>query len=122
MDLDKTTTRSLEALINDDLEHADIHSASCSVLEDGRIIVDEIALRLEDGRIVGIDIGSLTPQAPDAKVMILETYVERDPKRPWVREGWRSMTAMDDYREELADALRPPWRPGDDADRPEDRI
>lgn len=122
MNLDERTTRALERLINDDLKRAVIDSVSVAVGEDGRIVVDELTLRLEDDRHVGIDIGSLSSQALDAKVLVLETYVERDPKRPWVKEGWRRMDVMQDYRDDLADALRPPWRAGDDIDRLEDRI
>ena len=46
--------------------------------------------------------------------MRLDVYTEHD--------GWLKADGMTDYRDYLADALAPPWRPGDDADRPEDRI
>lgn len=121
MNLDKATMRALERLINDDLKRAAIDSVSVAVDEDGAIVVDELTLRLEDRRIVSIDIGSLASQTLDVKVLVMETYVERDPKRPWVKEGWRRMDVMQDYRDDLADALRPPWRAGDDIDRLEDR-
>ena len=121
MDLDDATTEALERLINDDLEHAEVMSASAGVLEDGRVVVDELTLRLEDGRIVGLDVILLATEKVAGPTMVLETYVERDPVRPAVKEGWRRMDVMTDFRQELADALTV-LNPAADADRPENRL
>jgi len=123
MDLDETTARSLERMINEYLKYATITSACVAIFEDGRIIVEELALKLEDGRTVGVDVGSLDPTNPGstAKVMVLEIFNERDPRRPGTIEGWRRADILQDFREELAVALDEPWRPGADALREEDR-
>ena len=44
--------RRLEAIIRDDLEHATVSSAMVLVEEGGRITINELVLRLEDGRMV----------------------------------------------------------------------
>ena len=93
----------LERIIRDDLEHATVSSASVHVGPDGRITLEELVLRLEDGRIV-------SPSLPDAEVgtaadMRLEVYDDR--------HGWREATVAEDYAEELADATRV-WRPEPD--------
>ena len=95
------TCRRLEGIIRDDLESATISSASVHVGPDGRITLDELVLRLDDGRIV-------SPSLPDAEIGTadgtrLETYDDR--------HGWREATVAEDYAEELADLARV-WRPG----------
>ena len=95
--------RSSERIIRDDLEHATISSASVHVGPDGRITLEELVLRLEDGRIV-------SPSLPDAEVgtaadMRLEVYDDR--------HGWREATVLEDYAEELAD-LAQVWCPEPD--------
>ncbi|NLB00638.1 MAG: hypothetical protein GX837_06710 [Methanomicrobiales archaeon] len=102
MILDDVTQDALEKLIADDLRHAAVDTVSIVVDENGAIRVDELTLRTEDGRYLSVG---------DVR---LEVYTEHD--------GWHKADVMTDYRDDLADALAPPWRPGDDADRPEDRI
>lgn len=101
--------RTLEKIIKSDLEHATILSASVCVDATGRIEVEEIALRIYGGREV-----VLAPEMRSkAPVIALEINTGH---------GWRDMTVEEDYSEELEDLTGAPWRPGDDADRPEDRI
>ena len=99
--------RSSERIIRDDLEHATISSASVHVGPDGRITLEELVLRLEDGRIV-------SPSLPDAEVgtaadMRLEVYDDHLPGG----HGWREATVAEDYAEELAD-LTQVWCPEPD--------
>ena len=101
---DYDACRRLEAIIRDDLEHATVSSASVHVGPDGRITLEELVLRLEDGRIV-------SPSLPDAEVstaadMRLEVYDDR--------HGWREATVAEDYAEELEELTAAPWRPGPD--------
>ena len=109
MNPDEQARRDLERLINDDLQHATVESACVTVLEDRRVVVDEITFRLADGRLMSVDVGDMSFEAGHMtthnKALILETFVERDPARPWIREGWREADILMDYREELADAL-----------------
>lgn len=101
--------RTLEKIIKSDLEHATILSASVCVDATGRIEVEEITLRLYGGRVV-----VLAPEMRNKYPMIaLEINTGH---------GWRDVTVAGDYSEELEDLTGAPWRPGDDADRPEDRI
>jgi len=100
MILDGATQEALEKIVVEDLKHAVVDTVSIAVDEDGTITVDELTLKTEDGRYLGV--GDVA----------LEVYTERD--------GWHNADVMKDYRQELADALHV-WRPGDDADRPEDR-
>jgi hypothetical protein len=93
----------MERILDDDLEHATVSSAMVLVEESGRIIINELVLRLEDGRI-------MSPSLPDAEVgtaadMRLEVYDDR--------HGWREATVAEDYAEELADLTRV-WRPEPD--------
>jgi len=99
--IDESTRRALERLINDDLEHAVIMSACVTILDDGQIVVDELALRLEDGRLVAIDV---SPEG-DAREMVLEIHDDYSAGPPVVLSGWRRATVMKDYRQELADAI-----------------
>jgi len=91
--------RRLERIIRDDLEHATVSSASVHVGPDGRITLEELVLRLEDGRIV-------SPSLPDAEVgtaadMRLEVYDDR--------HGWREATVAEDYAEELEELTTAPF-------------
>jgi len=100
--------RRLEAIIRDDLEHATVSSASVHVGPDGRITLEELVLRLEDGRIV-------SPSLPDAEVgtaadMRLEVYDDHLSGG----HGWREATVLVDYAEELDDLVRV-WHPEPDA-------
>ena len=101
------TCRRLEAIIRDDLEHATISSASVHVGPDGGITLEELVLRLEDGRIV-------SPSLPDAEVgtaadMRLDIYDDHLPGG----HGWREATVAEDYAEDLAD-LTQVWCPEPD--------
>ena len=98
-----TAREELERYIKDDLEHATVSSAMVLVEEGGRITINELVLRLEDGRIV-------SPSLPDAEVgtaadMRLEAYDDR--------HGWREATVLVDYAEELDD-LTQVWCPEPD--------
>ena len=101
--------RTLEAIIKDDLQRAEILSVSVYVDEDGSIEVEELALRIYGGREVVL--------APEMRSKAPVIALEINPG-----DGWRDMTVEADYSEELEDLTGAPWRPGDDADRPEDRI
>jgi len=101
--------RTLEAIIKDDLQRAEILSVSVYVDEDGSIEVEELALRIYGGREVVL--------APEMRSKAPVIALEINPG-----DGWRDMTVEEDYSEELEDLTGAPWRPGDDADRPEDRI
>lgn len=115
MDPGKQIRRALERLINDDLMHATVESACVSIMEDRRVVVDEITFRRADGRLMSVDVGDMTitmPPVGDCEgrsksfpALILETYVEQDSKQPWVREGWREADVLQDYQQELADAI-----------------
>ena len=94
----------LEKCIRDDLEHATVSSASVHVGPDGRITLEELVLRLPDGRI-------MSPSLPDAEVapaadMRLEIHDDR--------HGWREVTIAEDYAEDLAELTAPPRSPEPD--------
>jgi hypothetical protein len=95
--------RQLEQIVKEDLENATVSSASIHVRPDGRITLDELVLRLDDGRLV-------SPSLPDAEVgtaanMRLEVYDDR--------HGWREATVQEDYPEVLEDLVRV-WHPEPD--------
>ena len=97
----------LERIVKDDLEHATVSSAMVLVEEGGRIVINELVLRLEDGRIV-------SPSLPDAEVgtaadMRLEVYDDHLSGG----HGWREATVLVDYAEELDDLVRV-WHPEPD--------
>ena len=101
--LEPTAREELEKIIKEDLEHATVSSASVSVDGVGRIIVEELVLRLPDGYMV-------SPAPVDAGIghaadMRLEVYDDR--------HGWREALIAEDYAEELADLTRI-WRPEPD--------
>ena len=97
----------LEKIIKEDLERATVSSASVHVDDVGKIIVEELVLRLEDGRMVAASPFSASPDY--AEDMRLDVYDDRLAGG----HGWREATVDDDYAEELADATHV-WRPEPD--------
>jgi hypothetical protein len=69
--------------------------------EDGKIFLDEIALRLEDGREVVI-VPEMRGKWP---MLSLEIHDG---------QGWRNMSVAEDYAEELEELTAAPWRPEPD--------
>jgi len=108
--------KEMEKVIQEDLKHATVESACVSIMEDRRIVVDEITFRLPTGRLMSVDVGDAVITLPPVgdregrskrfPALLLETFVERDENRPWVREGWRESDILLDYCEEWTDALR----------------
>lgn len=97
----------LEKIIKEDLENATVSSASVHIGPDGRIIVEELVLRLPDGRMVSASPFSASPDyAEDMRLDIYDDHLAGG-------HGWREATVDDDYAEELADATRV-WRPEPD--------
>jgi len=88
----------LEKFLKEDLAGAVVTAASPYVDEDGRIYFDEIALRLGDGRevVVAAEMRSKWP------AIVLEINPG---------DGWRNMTAREDYSEELEELTAEPWHP-----------
>lgn len=100
--------RRLERIIRDDLEHATVSSAMMLVEESGRIIINELVLRLDDGRMV-----TLMPLDIPAEIAVdLRLDIYDDHLRGG--HGWREATVAEDYAEELADLARV-WHPEPDA-------
>ena len=102
------TCRRLERIIRDDLEHATVSSAMVLVEEGGRITINELVLRLEDGRIV-----SLMPLDIPAEAAVdlrLDIYDDHLPGG----HGWREATVAEDYAEDLAGLTAPPRSPEPD--------
>jgi len=91
--------RRLERIIRDDLEHATVSSAMVLVEESGRIVINELVLRLDDGRMVTLM--PLDVSAETAVDLRLDVYDDHLPGG----HGWREATVDDDYAEELADAV-----------------
>jgi len=97
----------LEKIIKEDLEHATVSSASVHVDDVGRIIVEELVLRLPDGRMVAVSPFSASPDyAEDMRLDIYDDHLAGG-------HGWREATVDDDYAEELADATHV-WHPEPD--------
>jgi hypothetical protein len=90
--------RTLEAIIKDDLQRAEILSVSVYVDEDGSIEVEELALRIYGGREVVL--------APEMRSKAPVIALEINPG-----DGWRDMTAEEDYSEELEELTAEPWHP-----------
>ena len=102
------TCRRLEAIIRDDLEHATVSSAMVLVEESGRITINELVLRLEDGRMV-----TLTPLGVPAETAVdlrLDIYDDHLPGG----HGWREASVAEDYAEDLAESTAPPRSPEPD--------
>ncbi len=93
--------RTLEAIIKDDLQRAEILSVSVYVDEDGSIEVEELALRIYGGREVVL--------APEMRSKAPVIALEINPG-----DGWRDMTVEEDYSEELEELTAAPWRPEPD--------
>ncbi|WP_461368577.1 hypothetical protein [Candidatus Darwinibacter acetoxidans] len=91
----------LETYLNEDLRGAVVSDSVPVVDDDGKIFLDEIILRLEDGRKVAI--------VPEMRGMC-----------PWLvleihdGQGWRNMSVAEDYAEELEELTAAPWRPEPD--------
>ena len=100
--------RSLEAIIREDLEHATVSSAMVLVEEGGRITINELVLRLEDGRMVTLM--PLDIPAEAAVDLRLDIYDDHLPGG----HGWREATVAQDYAEELEELTAAPWRPEPD--------
>jgi len=99
--------RRLERIIRDDLEHATVSSTMVLVEEDGRITINELVLRLEDGRMVTLM--PLDIPAEAAVDLRLDIYDDHLPGG----HGWREATVAEDYAEELDDLVRV-WHPEPD--------
>ena len=91
----------LETYLNEDLRGAVVSDSVPVVDDDGKIFLDEIILRLEDGRKVAI--------VPEMRGMC-----------PWLvleihdGQGWRNMSVAEDYAEELEELTAAPWHPEPD--------
>ena len=101
------TCRRLEGIIRDDLEHATVSSAMVLVDEGGRIVINELMLRLDDGRTVTLM--PLDIPAETAVDLRLDIYDDHLPGG----HGWREATVAEDYAEDLADLTRV-WHPEPD--------
>ena len=101
------TCRRLERIIRDDLEHATVSSAMVLVEEGGRITINELVLRLEDGRMVTLM--PLDVSAETAVDLRLDIYDDHLPGG----HGWREATVQEDYPEVLEDLVRV-WHPEPD--------
>jgi hypothetical protein len=99
--------RQLEQIVKEDLENATVSSASVNIDDVGRIIVEELVLRLPDGRMVSASPFSASPDY--AEDMRLDVYDDHLPGG----HGWREATIDDDYAEELADLVSV-WHPEPD--------
>ena len=91
----------LETCLNKDLRGAIVTDAVPVVDGDGKIILGEITLRLEDGREVAI--------VPEMRGMCPWLSLEIHDGR-----GWRNMSVAEDYAEELEELTAAPWRPEPD--------
>ena len=99
--------RQLARIVKEDIENAAVFTASVQICPDGRITIDEIVLRLPDGRLV-------SPAPVDGEIgtavdMRLEVYDDHLPGG----HGWREATVLVDYAEELDDLVRV-WHPEPD--------
>ena len=87
----------MERILEDDLEHATVSSAMVLVEESGRIVINELVLRLEDGRMVTLmPLGVPAETAVDLRLDIYDDHLPGG-------HGWREATVAEDYAEELAD-------------------
>ena len=100
--------KEMEKVIQEDLEHATVSSASVHVDDVGRIIVEELVLRLPDGRMVSASPFSASPNYGED--MRLDVYDDRLPGG----HGWREATVAEDYAEDLAGLTAPPRSPEPD--------
>jgi hypothetical protein len=98
----------LERIIQDDLQRATVSSAMVLVEEDGRIVINELVLQLDDGRIVTLMPLDVSPVA--AVDLRLDIYDDHLPGG----HGWREATVAEDYAEELEELTAAPWHPEPD--------
>ena len=99
--------RRLERIIRDDLEHATVSSAMVLVEEGGRIVINELVLRFDDGRMVTLmPLGVPAETAVDLRLDIYDDRLAGG-------HGWREATVAEDYAEDLADLTRV-WHPEPD--------
>ena len=91
----------LETYLNEDLRGAVVSDSVPVVDDDGKIFLDEIILRLEDGRKVAI-VPEMRGKWP---MLALEVNTGR---------GWRNMSVAEDYAEELEELTAAPWHPEPD--------
>ena len=100
--------RRLERIIRDDLEHATVSSAMVLVEESGRIVINELVLRLEDGRMASASPLNASPDyAEDMRLDVYDDHLAGG-------HGWREATVAEDYAEELEELTAAPWRPEPD--------
>ena len=98
----------MERILEDDLEHATVSSAMVLVEESGRIVINELVLRLEDGRMVTLmPLGVPAETAVDLRLDIYDDHLPGG-------HGWREATVLVDYAEDLAELTAPPWPPEPD--------
>ncbi len=99
--------KEMEKIIQEDLEYATVSSASVHVDDVGRIIVEDLVLRLPDGRMVSASPFSASPDyAEEMRLDIYDDHLAGG-------HGWREATVDDDYAEELDDLVRV-WHPEPD--------
>ena len=96
-----TAREGLETYLNEDLRGAVVSDSVPVVDEDGKIFLDEIILRLEDGRKVAI-VPEMRGKWPMLVLMIHDG------------RGWRNMLVAEDYAEELEELTAAPWHPEPD--------
>ena len=96
-----TAREGLETYLNEDLRGAVVSDSVPVVDDDGKIFLDEIILRLEDGRKVAI-VPEMRGMCP---WLVLEIHDGQD---------WRGMSVVEDYAEELGELTAAPWRPEPD--------
>ena len=96
-----TAQEGLETYLNEDLRGAVVSDSVPVVDEDGKIFLDEIALRLKNGREVAI-VPEMRGKWPMLVLMIHDG------------RGWRNMSVAEDYAEELDELTAAPWRPEPD--------
>lgn len=90
----------LEARITEDLIRATVISSYAVLQDDGTIGVDELVLRMPDGREVSLVEADNRPgAAADLRLEVLDPNLVRTPS--W---GWRRM-AVGDYGSELGEIL-----------------
>ncbi len=90
----------LERIVKDDLEHAAVSSAMVLVEEGGRIVINELVLRFDDGRMVTLmPLGVPAETAVDLRLDIYDDRLAGG-------HGWREATVAEDYADELEE-MRP---------------
>ena len=99
--------KEMEKVIQEDLEHATVSSASVHVDDVGRIIIEELVLLLPDGRMASASPLNASPDyAEDMRLDVYDDHLAGG-------HGWREATVAEDYAEELDDLVRV-WHPEPD--------